>query len=139
MGIEKYKDILHMERPVSKRHTPMSLENRAAQFAPFAALTGYDEAVEETARLTTEKIELSEEKKAELDLALSNLLSVISSAGSARVQVTFFVPDNLKSGGEYVTKGVNVKRVDNIKKVLILEDKSTIDITDILNLEIDFN
>lgn len=139
MGIEKYKDMLYMERPVSKRHTPMSLENRAAQFAPFAALTGYDEAVEETARLTTEKIELSEEKKAELDLALSNLLSVISSSGSARVQVTFFVPDNLKSGGEYVTKGVNVKRVDNIKKVLILEDKSTIDITDILNLEIDFN
>ena len=139
MGIEKYKDMLYMERPVSKRHTPMSLENRAAQFAPFAALTGYDEAVEETARLTTEKIELSEEKKAELDLALSNLLSVISSSGSARVQVTFFVPDNLKSGGEYVTKGVNVKRVDNIKKVLILEDKSTIDISDILNLEIDLN
>lgn len=131
--------MLYMERPVSKRHTPMSLENRAAQFAPFAALTGYDEAVEETARLTTEKIELSEEKKAELDLALSNLLSVISSSGSARVQVTFFVPDNLKSGGEYVTKGVNVKRVDNIKKVLILEDKSTIDISDILNLEIDLN
>ena len=76
MGIEKYKDMLYMERPVSKRHTPMSLENRAAQFAPFAALTGYDEAVEETARLTTEKIELSEEKKAELDLALSNLLSL---------------------------------------------------------------
>ncbi|WP_035789605.1 hypothetical protein [Butyrivibrio sp. XBB1001] len=139
MGIEKYQDMLYMERPVSKRHTPMSLENRAAQFAPFAALTGYDEAVEETARLTTEKIELSEEKKAELDLALSNLLSVISSSGSARVQVTFFVPDNLKSGGEYVTKGVNVKRVDNIKKVLILEDKSTIDISDILNLEIDLN
>nr|WP_297766818.1 hypothetical protein [uncultured Butyrivibrio sp.] len=139
MGIEKYKDMLYMERPVSKRHTPMSLENRAAQFAPFAALTGYDEAVEETARLTTEKIELSEEKKAELDLALSNLLSVISSSGSARVQVTFFVPDNLKSGGEYVTKGVNVKRVDNVKKVLILEDKSTIDISDILNLEIDLN
>ena len=139
MGIEKYKDMLYMERPVSKRHTPMSLENRAAQFAPFAALTGYDEAVEETARLTTEKIELSEEKKAELDLALSNLLSVISSSGSAKVQVTFFVPDNLKSGGEYVTKGVNVKRVDNIKKVLILEDKSTIDISDILNLEIDLN
>ena len=131
--------MLYMERPVSKRHTPMSLENRAAQFAPFAALTGYDEAVEETARLTTEKIELSEEKKAELDLALSNLLSVISSSGSARVQVTFFVPDNLKSGGEYVTKGVNVKRVDNVKKVLILEDKSTIDISDILNLEIDLN
>lgn len=136
MGIEKYKDMLYMERPVSKRHTPMSLENRAAQFAPFAALTGYDEAVEETARLTTDKIELSEEKKAELDLALSELFKSISITGSANCEVTYFVPDKSKAGGEYISKSIQVRKIDNVKRVLILTDKSEISIEDILNLEL---
>ena len=136
MSIEKYKDMLYMDRPVSKRHNPMPIENRAAQFAPFAALTGYDDAVEETARLTTKKIELGEEKKAELDIALSRLLSVISEKGSAQVSVTYFVPDKSKAGGEYVSSVFDVKKVDNIKRVLVLMDKSTIDIDDILNIEV---
>lgn len=136
MSIEKYKDMLYMKRPISKRHTPMPLENRAAQFAPFAALTGYDEAVEETARLTTNKIDLSEEKKAELDITLSNLNNFLNKSGSAKVSVTFFVPDQVKSGGEYVTDIFLVKKIDTVSRMLILKDKKTIDIEDILDLEL---
>lgn len=137
MGIDKYKDMLYMERPVSKRHTPMLLENRAAQFAPFAALTGYDDAVEETARLTTEKVELSEEKKAELDLSLSKLGSIISKSGVSTAMVTYFVPDSSKAGGEYVTQKVEIKKIDNIRRTLVLADKSTILVDDILELDFD--
>ena len=136
MSIEKYKDMLYMDRPISKTHQPMPIENRAAQFAPFAALTGYDDAVEETARLTTNKIELSEEKKAELDITLSELNSIIINSGSADVSVTFFVPDKSKSGGEYVSENVTVRKIDNIARILILKDKTTIAVDDILSLEI---
>lgn len=135
MSIDKYRDMLYMDRPVSKSHTPMPLENRAAQFAPFAALTGYDDAVEETARLTTNKVELSEEKKAELDITLSELHSIITTTGPAPVSVTYFVPDKAKAGGDYVTEEVTIRKIDNIARVLVLKDKSTIAIDDILSLE----
>ena len=136
MSIDKYRDMLYMDRPVSKSHTPMPLENRAAQFAPFAALTGYDNAVEETARLTTNKVELSEEKKAELDITLSELNSIIASSGPATVSVTYFVPDKSKAGGDYVTREVELRKIDNIARFLILKDKSTIAIDDVLSLDI---
>ncbi len=134
MSIEKYKDILYMERPVSKLHTPMPLENRAAQFAPFAALTGYDEAVEETARLTSAKVELSDEMKEELDRALTEINAGI--AEMPRVQITYFVPDALKDGGEYTTVSVSVRNIDYIKRVIILKDKSEIAIDDVLKISI---
>ena len=136
MSIDKYRDMLYMERPISRTHQPMPSENRAAQFAPFAALTGYVDAVEETARLTTNKIELSEEKKAELDIALSELNSIIMDSGSVSVSVTYFVPDKSKAGGDYVTENVVVRKIDTITRMLVLKEKSTIAIDDILNLEV---
>ena len=135
MSIEKYQDILYMDRPVSKKHKPMPLENRAAQFAPFAALTGYDDAVSETSRLTESRIELSEEKKAELDQALSELNSIISSQPKATI--TYFVPDEVKTGGEYVTISANVRKIDSVSRTIILMDKSTIAIDDIISIETD--
>lgn len=133
MSIDKYKDMIYMDRPISKKHTPMPLENRAAQFAPFAALTGYDDAVSETSRLTVNKIELSEEKKAELDLTLSNLNSVITTRPKA--SITYFVPDTLKSGGDYVTISANIRKIDTVSRTIILMDRSVIAIDDIISIE----
>ena len=131
--MNKYDDIINMERPISKKHAPMPLENRAAQFMPFAALTGYDDAVEETARLTSSKIELSEEKKAELDLALAAINTRIAEKPCA--QITYFVPDETKAGGAYVTITSNIRKADPVARVLVLQDKSTISIDDILSID----
>ena len=122
-----------MDRPISKKHTPMPLENRAAQFAPFAALTGYDDAVNETSRLTVNKIELSEEKKAELDLTLSNLNSVITT--NPKASITYFVPDSLKAGGDYVTVNASIRKIDSVSRTIILMDRSVIAIDDIISIE----
>ena len=135
MSIDKYKDMIYMDRPISKKHTPMPLENRAAQFMPFAALTGYDDAVSETARITENKIELSEDEKAELDQILSNLNLVISKHPKA--SITYFVPDEVKSGGEYVTISANIRKIDSISRIVMLMDKSTIAIDDIISIEPD--
>lgn len=124
-----------MDRPISKKHKPMPLENRAAQFAPFAALTGYDDAVSETSRLTESKIELSEEKKAELDQILSNLNSVIS--GHPKATITYFVPDEVKAGGEYVTISASIRQIDSVSRTIMLMDKSVIAIDDIISIEPD--
>ena len=129
----KYDDIINAERPISKNHSPMALENRAAQFMPFAALTGYDDAVEETGRLTADKIELTEERIRELDEKLSELGAKLQN-GSVKMFVTYFVPDLYKSGGEYVTSEVTVRKIDSYKKCLILADKSEIFIHDIYDL-----
>ena len=133
MSIDKYKDMIYMDRPISKKHTPMPLENRAAQFAPFAALTGYDDAVNETSRLTVNKIELSEEKKAELDLTLSNLNSVITT--NPKASITYFVPDSLKAGGDYVTVNASIRKIDSVSRTIILMDRSVIAINDIISIE----
>lgn len=133
MSIDKYKDMIYMDRPISKKHTPMPLENRAAQFAPFAALTGYDDAVNETSRLTVNKIELSEEKKAELDLTLSNLNSVITT--NPKASITYFVPDSLKAGGDYVTVNASISKIDSVSRTIILMDRSVIAIDDIISIE----
>ena len=101
MGTERYSDIINLPHHVSVKHPQMSMTERAAQFNPFAALTGYDDAVEETARLTESQAELTESRKAALDEALREILSA-----ETRPQVTirYFLPDEKKAGGRYVTK-----------------------------------
>ncbi len=128
----KYDDIIHMERPVSRHHVPMPLENRAAQFAPFAALTGYDDAVDEAARITGSRIELSEEMKGELDMKLSEIASHI--AEHPEVSVTYFVPDLLKDGGEYVTVTGAVRKINLTERQIVLENIGAISIDDVLEL-----
>ncbi len=132
--MNKYDDIINMKRPISKKHSPMPLENRAAQFAPFAALTGYDDAVEETARITDRKIELSEEEKSTLDDVLLNIERL--SGTDPKVRITFFVPDEVKEGGEYVTSDFTVKNIDTVFRRIVLKDKSTISIDNVFSLEI---
>ena len=125
----KYDDIINMSHHVSKRHPQMSLEARSAQFAPFAALTGYEDAVSETGRLTSDKIELSEDERVILDRKLKIIQDNIAEEPSV------FIPDIFKEGGSYVTINCNLKRIDNINRVIVLSDKSTINFDDILEIE----
>lgn len=133
----KYDDIINVERPISKKHHPMPLENRAAQFAPFAALTGYDDAVKETARTTDEKIELSEEAGEEIDRKLSDIIS--DGIDKTKICVEYFIKDEniKKSGGRYEKKTGFLKALDYINEELVFTDgirikkKNVIDITNL--------
>ena len=126
---ENYEDIIHLPHPNSKRHPRMSMLNRAAQFAPFAALTGYEAAVDETARLTDEKIQLSADRIA----AISELLASLQ-PGDA-VSAVYFVPDQHKSGGAYLPVSGTVKRIDGVQGALLLTDGTSIPFEDIFTLE----
>lgn len=117
----EYDDIINMERPVSKKHPPMRREMRAAQFSPFAALTGLDGAVSESARITEEKAWIGEESKARLDEALKNLIERIKERPEA--QITYFIADGKKEGGKYITKKERVRRIDTFERVIITEER----------------
>lgn len=127
----KYEDIINLPRPVSKRHKPMPVEDRAAQFAPFAALTGHQEAIEEAARVTDVRMELDEEMKKQLNVQLQKIVS----EPGRRIRIVYYVPDGRKSGGSYVTKKGIVKKIDEYQKNLVLEDGSRIPFEDISEIE----
>ncbi len=127
-----YDDILHRSRPVSQKHPPMSRADRAAQFSPFAALTGYEAAVKETARLTQGKIELSDEEKESIDRVLQALYANLQD--QPPVIVTYFLPDQKKDGGAYVTVTGALKRIDLLERRLIFTDGTLIPIDDISQL-----
>ena len=116
----RYDDIINLPHHRSAVHPPMSMQNRAAQFAPFAALTGYEELMEETARLTDEKPELSEARADELNSRLGRLSAALRAGEHPVLQITRFVPDLLKDGGAYETVIGAVKRIDMAKRRLIL-------------------
>lgn len=128
-----YDDIINMEHPTSKKNKRMSMYARAAQFAPFAALTGHDAAVKEMARLTTGKIELDEGTKEILNEKLQIILD--RNEDELPATVLYFVPDERKSGGSYVTKTGVIKRYDEYEGKIIFSDKSSILIDDILQIE----
>ena len=128
-----YEDIVSLPHPTSLKHPRMSRENRAAQFSPFAALTGHDAAVEETARLTHERIELDEQRKAALDERLRILREYI--AAKPQVDITFFKPDLYKYGGEYISRSGRLFRIDAISGTLRFSDGFTVAIEDIYEIE----
>lgn len=117
----------------SEHRAHMTLYDRAAQFAPFAALTGYDAALRETARLTDRKIELDEDAKEQLDRTLEILLRNIASEPS--ITVTYFVPDTKKDGGKYITVDRQLKKLDNIYHRMIFTDGTQIHADDILTIQ----
>lgn len=135
--MNKYKDIINLPHHVSKTRNPMSLYNRAAQFAPFAALTGYDEAIKEKARLTEQRIELSDEFKNILNQKLQILNKNINS--HPKVTITYFELDNKKSGGVYKTISGNIKRIDEYNKKLIFLDKNELRFNEIHDIEIEIS
>lgn len=130
---DRYDDIIHLPHHFSKTRPQMSMMDRAAQFSPFAALTGYDAAIKETGRLTDEKIELGEETKAVLDRKqryLSDMISV-----QPEITVTYFLPDERKSGGTYLSVTGKLKRIDEYERMMILTDGKKIPLDDIMDIE----
>lgn len=129
----KYDDIIHLPHHVSSTHPHMPMIDRAAQFMPFRALTGYEDAVHETARLTEEKVELTEDEKALLDVRLQQLAEQIDS--QPQVTLTYFQPDKKKAGGSYVTVTGRLKKIDDFEGTLVLMDGQRIPIENILQID----
>ena len=131
----KYDDIIRLPYPQSTSRQRMSMGDRAAQFSPFAALVGYEDAVEETARLTDEKLELAEDMKAIIDAKLGVIVDKIEERPT--VTITYFVPDEKKSGGKYVSVTDKVKSIDALERTITLADKGDISIENIRSIESD--
>lgn len=129
----EYKDIIDLPHHTSSHHPQMSMEARAAQFSPFAALTGYNDATRETARLTDDKIELSEDEKTVLDCKLQLLQEHIKEQPA--VTITYFVPDKKKKGGAYVMVTDNAKKIDSAKRILIMQGETAISLRDIVSID----
>lgn len=132
----QYDDIIDLPHHQSKKRPHMPLIDRAAQFSPFAALTGYDDEVKEAARVTDEKIELSEEMKHKLDEILQILREHIEEKPQA--SFTYFLQDTKKAGGSYVTVTGKVKRIDEYRQRIVLTEGLQIPIADILKITEDF-
>ncbi|MBQ4284544.1 MAG: hypothetical protein IJB96_11545 [Lachnospira sp.] len=133
MGDKNYNDIIKLERPVSTKHPPMDRSNRAAQFSPFAALTGHDAAIKETARLTQGKIELDDSEKIILDEKIRVLEELIER--KPLVSVTHFVKDMLKEGGTYMYTEGSVCKVDRYRQALVMSEGEIIAVDDIVDIE----
>ncbi len=130
----KYDDIIRLSRPVSKTHPPMPRAERAAQFSSFAALTGYDDAVAESGRLTEERVELGRDALEELDETLRAVAARLSE--HPELELLRFVPDERKSGGRYETVRGRAKKLDEYSGVLVLEDGKKIPLGDVLSIEL---
>lgn len=129
----EYEDIIHLPHHVSSKRPRMPMSDRAAQFSPFAALTGYDDAIRETGRLTEQKVHLDEEALATLDEKFHVLQEHLDE--SPEIQFTYFKPDERKAGGTYITVLGIVKKIQEYERQLILEDGNVIPIDDILEME----
>ena len=136
MNDKNYDDIINLPCPTSKRHPRMAMIDRAAQFAPFAALTGYDDAICETGRLTGTKLDLSDETKERIDIKINYLIENMEE--NPEVIITYFVPDKKKAGGEYVTITDTIKKIDQYEHILIMESGVKISLFEILSIESEF-
>lgn len=132
--MSNYDDIINLPHHESKVHPKMTLYNRSAQFAPFAALTGYDDAIVETARLTDKRINIDESLKEVINKKLQKIESISSKL--PLIEVTFFVKDKKKNGGSYTTISGNVKRIDIDNSLIVLTNKSKIPISEIINVKL---
>lgn len=130
---ENYDDIIHLPHHVSKRHPQMRLYSRAAQFAPFAALTSYGEVVAETARYTSPKVEMMEDDRELLDRKLSILFSNL--AERPTVSITYFQPDTHKEGGSYLTVTGVVKAIRDSERMILMDNGKRIGVDSIIGLE----
>lgn len=130
---KKYENIINKPRHVSKVHPQISLYARSAQFAPFAALTGYEDAVKETARETQEELEIDDELKSILDAKLQMLIEIKES--NPEISITYFVKDEKKSGGKYVTITGIIKKIDLYEQIITLADNTVIPIKNVIDLE----
>ncbi len=130
--IEDYQDIINLPHYISKNRPHMSMIDRAAQFSPFAALTGYDAAVKETARLTDQRVELNEDERQKVSDRLTMLQSCLKE--SPTVEITYFIPDEKKAGGEYSTVTGIVKKLDEFQRLIVMMDGTKIPIEEIIDV-----
>ncbi len=129
----KYDEIMGLPHHVSKTRSQMPMSDRAAQFAPFAALTGYDAAIKETGRLTDERIELDVEALSALDMKYQLLMEALDEA--PEVTITYFRPDERKAGGKYVSAVGAVKKIDDFERRITMQDGAKIPMDDVLSIE----
>ena len=132
-SLEKYNAIMNLQHHVSKTRPQMPMSDRAAQFAPFAALTGYDSAIKETGRLTDERIELDEEALTTLNMRYQLLMDVLDE--EPEVEITYFKPDGRKAGGKYVLVIGTVKKVDDFERLIAMQDGIIIPMDDVLSID----
>ena len=132
----KYDDIINMPHHISHTRPRMSNYDRAAQFSPFAALTGYDAAVKETERLTDQKLELTDDEKIALNEKLQIIIENIDN--TPNVTLTYFEPDKRKAGGKYITKSGKVKEIDSYIGAVVFEDRTKVDINAIKDISSQF-
>ena len=128
-----YEDILHLPHHVSKTRPQMPMSDRAAQFSPFAALTGYDEAIDETARLTDSRLVMSDEALSVLDAKFRLLMEKMDE--EPEVKIIYFKPDEKKAGGAYLSLRGVVKSVDEVGRMIVLRDGTRLSMDDILDME----
>lgn len=131
-NINKYNDIINLSHHVSKKHPQMSLEARSAQFAPFSALTGYEDIIEETSRITFERKEIDEEMKISINRKLQEIINKINM--KPIVTFTYYVPDSQKEGGYYRTVTGKVVKIDKYKQLVYLDNTIEIPINEIVDL-----
>ena len=131
--MNQYEDIINLPHHVSPTRPQMPLSDRAAQFAPFAALTGYDSAIKETGRLTDERIELDEEALTALDMKYQLLMDALNEA--PKVTITYFQPDERKAGGKYITATGAVKKVDDFERRITMRYGTRIPMDDVLSID----
>lgn len=133
---DSYDDIINLPHHVSKSHAPMGMMNRAAQFAPFAALTGHSAAIEETARLTDEQQELAEEDSDALNQKMVYLREVINEHPT--ITITYFEPDKKKAGGKYKSIEGQLKNIDDYNQSIVLKSGEVIFLQSILDIQLHF-
>ncbi|MPL96245.1 hypothetical protein SDC9_42420 [bioreactor metagenome] len=132
---DQYDDIINMPHHVSSTRPRMSAIDRAAQFSPFAALTGYDVSIKESARLTGERLELDDSQKEDIGDKLRFVMEQLDA--DTEIRITYFLPDTRKAGGEYVTVSGAVKKIDEYERMIILIDGKQIPIDEVIDVDCD--
>ena len=130
---DQYDDIIHLPHHISSTRPRMSGIDRAAQFSPFAALTGYDASIKESARLTDARIELDDSQKEEI----GEKLRLVTGQPDAEIKITYFLPDAKKSGGKYVIATGTAKKVDEYERMIIMGDGKQIPIDEVIDVDCD--
>lgn len=132
--MDQYDDIINLPHYEPKYHPRMSKYKRSAQFAPFAALVGYDEQVQECSRLTDKRLEIDDELKEKINNKLNKINELIKN--SPEVEITYFIPDEKKDGGKYITEIGNVKRIDYVNRFIKFTDNKKIILDDLIDIKI---
>lgn len=140
----EYDNIINLPHPISSRHPPMSISNRAAQFAPFAALVGYDAEIDEAARLTEDRTNVFDDELEQLNEKLFQLSEECSTVQASQkrdsplpfpcVRVSYYLPDTKKAGGANLSYSGPLKRVDNVQMILLFKDGKTIPLADVIDI-----